>query len=328
MDFVVLIGIIEGAVGVGAVYSMITDKPSATKSALFTNMHRKATSLAVVRAPDGSAENKDPAKLRSTMVDSPVLVLLRQMVLTAAPWPYVLFTPPSMGKTAAARTFMHISIPNLFPNAATRPKALMVTGSMGSEDASYFDHISETFDAGATPWFAPLIAALSRTPTEMEIGKKPSILILDDFDALGRNYVNINNMKKLCHDLATLRDVVGMQHEIHVVIMTQSEVVANKLCKINNWKKISPMPRAYIPPVGDFSKIPLPNPDWTGVPWTGEIIERMVRKRFAPNELQGVVWVDLCQDGANPGSVLKAVKERTFLGAHQTLALGATDELA
>lgn len=99
-------------------------------------------------------------------------------------------------------------------------------------------------------------------------------------------------------------------------------------CKINNWKKIAPMPRAYIPPVGDFSKILLPNPDWTGVPWTREIIERMVRKRFAPNELQGVVWVDLCEDGANPGSVLKAVKERIFRGALQTLAVGATDELA
>lgn len=302
-----VIGAIEATVGIGQVYALVAPT-GAQKSALFTNMDKKAKALAIIRAPEGNAMRKDPDAIRARMVDSPLLRCLREMILGEQAWPYVFYAPPSSGKTSAARAFMHFYIPHLFPDPVTRPKALMLTGTMALEASSYFHHVSDTFIAGSTSWFAPLVAALSRTKEEIASRRHPSVLILDDFDVAGKDNVNITNMKKFCHDLAALRDLEhGEQYEIYVVIITQSRDVANKLCRINNWQKIAPMPRTYNPPVGNVSKSELPDPDWTELPWTSDQLQKMVEKRFTEEELSGVEWETLCIHGEIPGTVLRQV---------------------
>lgn len=123
----------------------------------------------------------------------------------------------------------------LHPALVPRPKALMLTGSIALESRSYFNHTSDTFKAGSTAWFASPVAALSRTEQDVDSGKSPSVLILDDFDAEGSDNGNITNMQKLCHDLARLRDLPGERYDIFIVVITQSRDVANKSYRINNW---------------------------------------------------------------------------------------------
>lgn len=310
-EFELILGSIEATVGAGQVYSMVAPN-GAQGSQLFTDMHRKANSTAIVRAPDGDVMPKDSGSIERTFVNSPLLHCLQEMVVRAAPWPYVFYAKPSSGKTSAGRAFMHWYIPKKFADPKTRPKSLMLTGTMALETSSYFHHMSVTFKAGTTPWFAPLVAALGRTKEEIESGRHPSVLILDDFDVAGQDDVNITNMKKFCHDLATLRDREdGEQYSFYVVIMTQSPDVANKLCRINNWQKIAPMPGTYTPlKKEELEKSKLPNPSWTELPWKSEQLKKMVKKRFTDDELARVDWETLCEDGEIPGSVLREVQAK------------------
>ena len=280
---------IEALLGAGQVYALVTPDGRA-KSELFTELRRRASSVTILRAPEGEPENKDPDGIKLRMVDSPLLVCLRQMVLGMAPWPYVFYAPPSSGKTSAARAFMQVSIPNLFPDLKERPKALMLTGAMELDTRRYFDHISSTFKSGKTPWFSSLIAALSLTKEEIESGKSASILILDDFDTEGDGNVNITNMKKFCHDLARLRDENEEQYEIFVVVITQSKEVANKLCKINNWQKIASTPGSYNPPTRAVHESSPLDPDWMGLPCTDDQLKKMVNKHFKAAELAGTFY--------------------------------------
>ena len=68
-----------------------------------------------------------------------------------------------------------------------RPNALMLTVPMELGTHTYFNHSSDTFGKGSMPWFSSLVAALSRTEEEMDAGKEPSLLILDDFDSEGKD---------------------------------------------------------------------------------------------------------------------------------------------
>ena len=268
-----------------------------------------------MHAPEGRAMPKDGDKIKQSLVGSPLLVCLKKMLLGEAAHPYVFYAPPSSGKTAAARAFMHVSIPGekLVLDPAKRPKALMLTGTMANESGWYFEHIGITFESGTTPWFGPLIAALSQTEQEVEAGRKPSVLILDDFEVLGPENINITNMRKLCHDLAMLREYDENKYEMFIVVITQSKEVANELCRINNWKKISLMPGSFVPPIlscTENAQTPLPDPDWTGLPWERQQLENMVVKRFKPDELNGIDWRPLCGDGQNPGEIIKEIKGR------------------
>jgi hypothetical protein len=170
--------------------------------------------------------------------------------------------------------------------------------------------MSAGFKAGSTPWFASLVGALSRSPQEIAAGKTPSILILDDFDVCGPDDINIKNMKHFCHDLHRLQDVDMDRLEMYIIILTQSREVGDKLCRINNWKKIGPMPGCYVERPPEKQKRDadvLPNPEWTLMPWSREGILVLVRKRFTEAELKDI-QLDFIQHGANPLRVIKFIK--------------------
>ena len=195
-----IVGDVETLIGAGQVYASVAPN-GASKSSLFTDMRKKAEALAIMRVSEKDVEPKDPKNLVHTMVASPLIFCSQRMLVREAAWPYVFYAPPSSGKTSAARGFMHVSIPSLYKDEKKRPNALMLSGSMKPGTNTYFDHIGSAFDAGNTPWFSSLVAALTRTEEEMRDGKEPSILILDDFDLEGEDNVNITNMKQFCHDL-------------------------------------------------------------------------------------------------------------------------------
>jgi len=300
---------IEAVVGVGQIYSAISTSLSGSsspnKSALLSKIKELAENQSILLS-DGEEEIVDVEKEKKIMVESPVLLGLRRAVVLNVPAPYVLYAPPSNGKTTAARAFLKFSLRRLFPGEKM-PRAVMLSGLV--DRPTYFDHIAVSLNAGTTPWFSSLLMALSRSPAELEANKAPSILILDNFDDVGPDNANIKNMRHFCHDLHRLNDRDGRSKELFVFIITQSKTVANALCKINNWKKIRPMPGSYagLPPE-ESTADELPDPNWTMMPWSAKELRRLVEKRFSDSELDSIS-LDFITDGANPADVMATVRE-------------------
>jgi hypothetical protein len=69
----------------------------------------------------------------------------------------------------------------------------------------------------------------------------------------------------------------------------------SELCKINNWKKIGPMPRSYAEvPLEEGSAEVLKNPIWTLMPWSKEEMQALMHRRFSKKDLAGVDldWIE------------------------------------
>jgi hypothetical protein len=136
------------------------------------------------------------------------------------------------------------------------------------------------------------------------------VLILDDFDKCGHDNVNITNMKSFCHDLYRLQDEASGTFDIFVVILTQSRDVANELCRINNWKKITPMPGSYVEiPPEERDAATLPDPNWTLMPWSEQELLYLVAKRFTTADLVGIN-LDWIQTGQIVFRVLSISRSR------------------
>jgi hypothetical protein len=162
---------------------------------------------------------KNAADQKDTIVRSPILRCLAGIFTKPeAEAAYVLFAPPSIGKTTAATALLRFSLQAY--NRQERPRALMVSGPV--DDATYFQHMTRAFEASDTPWFDSLLGALSISPGGP--GRKSSLLILDDFDEEGPGEINVIFMMHFCKEL------YEAQHQnesirIHVVILTQKQEV-------------------------------------------------------------------------------------------------------
>lgn len=80
-----------------------------------------------------------------------------------------------------------------------------------------------------------------------------------------------------------------------VVVLTQQEDVANQLCRLNNWKKVVPMPGAYEPPAGnsDGREQKCPDLDWNHMLWSHQQLLQLVKSH-----------------GVNPTTVIRYLKEK------------------
>jgi len=170
---------------------------------------------------------------------------------------------------------------------------------------TYFDHISEVFGSGTTPWLSSLLVALQRSGDEKDKDRLPSVLIMDDFDSAGEDDVNITYMRHLSKDL----DDCFWRHEksrCYLIILTQDREVANKLCRINNWKKIAPLPGSYVDiEIDERTAEKLPDPTWTLMPWSSEEMTAFVEKCFPKIDLSCLSFP--ITDGMNPTAVHRAV---------------------
>jgi hypothetical protein len=139
----------------------------------------------------------------------------------------VLYAPPSVEKTTAATALLSFSLQRF--DASRRPRAaLMVSGPVIA--AMYFQHMTRAFEASDTPWFDSLLGALSTSPLE-ELGRKSSLLILDDFDEAGPGKITITFRLHLCKALYDAQKK-NKSIRIYAVILTKKMEIANKLCRI------------------------------------------------------------------------------------------------
>jgi hypothetical protein len=212
----------------------------------------------------------------------------------------VLYAPPSVEKTTAATALLSFSLQRF--DASRRPRAaLMVSGPV--IDATYFQHMTRAFEASDTPWFDSLLGALSTSPLE-ELGRKSSLLILDDFDEEGPGEINITFMLQFCKALYDAQKK-NKSIRIHVVILTQKLEIANKLCQINNWKKIAPLPGSFVPISDEIRKEEvLPDPVWTLMNWEADELRLLVQRHY--EEDIDLSWII---DGMNPTVVMRRYRE-------------------
>ena len=187
-------------------------------------------------------------------------------------------------------------------NEQERPRALMVSGP--ADEETYFQHMARLFEAGDTPWFESLLGALSTSPSEPD--RQSSILILDDFDDEGPGGINVKFMRHFCKELYEAQHQ-NEQMRIRIVILTQKKDIANKLCRINNWEKIAPMPGSFQPlPEEKMNEEQLPDPDWTLLPWKAEELKSLVKRYFGEDlEENCFSWI---KDGMNPTQTLRKVR--------------------
>lgn len=86
-----------------------------------------------------------------------------------------------------------------------------------------------------------------------------------------------------------------------------AEALADELCRINNWKKITPMSGAHVPPPSLVGK-DLPDLDWTEMPWKRDKLVLLVQRHFQGQEFgeEELAWII---DNMNPTEVLRACKK-------------------
>jgi ABC-type uncharacterized transport system ATPase subunit len=65
-------------------------------------------------------------------------------------------------------------------------------------------------------------------------GREPSLLVLDGFNSLGTDIVNVSFIKQLY-------GVINGKKNLFVVAMMQNEDVANRLCSLNQGQRIAPL---------------------------------------------------------------------------------------
>jgi hypothetical protein len=171
---------------------------------------------------------------------SPIVKAMQNLYTQPAPagMIYVMYAPPGQGTTFGARALLEHF--NAFPvegqQVDEHVKGFMITGHAVFDD----DYMSELCDClGATEvkgWMHALLLAM-----DGPAARQPSLLILDGFNSLGTNEVNLSFIQRL-HGLIT-KDM----DLFVVVLMTQNKNVATRLCSLNHGghSRIAPLPLCY-----------------------------------------------------------------------------------
>lgn len=143
------------------------------------------------------------------------------------PKTYILYAPPSLGKTTAAVSIFK----ELLPEEGV--KGIMITGR--SLKSNYFQHVAKELGVPySSDWVKCLLAALSPAPGS----KTVPVLVLDEFNASGNDDLNIQLMD------AFMRMVYGRR--LICLVITQDRDVAKKLALLNGYQKIAPLPAALV----------------------------------------------------------------------------------
>ena len=195
-------------------------------------------------------------------VQSPIVDGLINLYSESYPAPqgvvYVMYAPAGQGKTFGARSVLEHFY--AFQGEGDKcVKGFMLTGQNPNND--YVSQLSAHLGATAVKgWVHALLLAMDE-PENLE----PSLLILDGFNSLGEDNVNLNFVK-------TLYGLMNAKKNMIIVISTQEEVVANKLCSLNGGQRIAPLPGAF---TGEET-----SPKWNGMQWSRDLLIEAVRYEF------------------------------------------------
>lgn len=191
---------------------------------------------------------------------------------------YVLYDKAGQGKTEAGRALLH----NFYEfGKDEHVKGFMVTGQM--IDTDYTSVLAKKIGAtGVEGWIHALLLAMDRP-----LNEQPSILILDSFNSVGTDKVNL-------HFIKSLYGLMNGKKNMFVVVVTQNKEVANALCGLNGGQRIAPIPGCYN---GDDKT----SPTWKEEPWDRERLIEAVRYEFNGEKSFGdECTFDFIVDGMTP----------------------------
>jgi hypothetical protein len=220
-------------------------------------------------------------------VQSPIIDALVNLYSQPAPRGviYVMYAPAGQGKTFGARSLLRYFYE--FPGEGQQNEnvmGLMLTGQDLDDD--YMTQLSTHLGATAVNgWIHALLLAMDE-PENLE----PSLLILDGFNSLGEGNVNERFIKRLY-------GLMNAQKNMIVVVSTQEETVANKLCSLNGGQRIAPLPGTY---TGEET-----SPKWNGMKWSRDLLIKAVRYKF-PEKFPMNHEFDFIVDDMTPLQAIKA----------------------
>ena len=136
---------------------------------------------------------------------------------------HVVYAPSSVGKTTACRAIME------FEAKGKNIQALTITGAQ--KDLPNNAHLAMVLKAEKEEdILVDLMNGMRSLPP-----KPASILILDELNDAG-----VENCNILLVD-ALMRFIYEQRQRIHLIAVTQNPIVADELCRLNQWQKIAPL---------------------------------------------------------------------------------------
>jgi hypothetical protein len=256
--------LVSGASNVAGITKQAFDQ-LVVRDASLGNVYKKVRELMDRRAilcdsdgfvrPRGETDQTEP--VRSPIVDG-IINLYSQSDPAPQGVIYVMYAPAGQGKTFGARSILE----NFYAFQGEGDKCVkgfMLTGQ--ALDKDYMSQLSAHLGATAVKgWVHALLLAMD-APENLE----PSLLILDGFNSLGEDNVNEDFIK-------TLYGLMDAEKNMIVVISTQEESVANKLCSLNGGQRIAPLPGTY---TGEEA-----SPKWNGMKWSRDLLIEAVRYKY------------------------------------------------
>lgn len=215
-------------------------------------------------------------------VESPIVLALEDLYTSPQPdgRTYVLYAPPTQGKTCGARYFLQDHLPR-FKDSKGRPttdtQGIMITGP-GAQTENYFAYMAKILGVGdCKGWMYSLIAALMPDPRNPN--RLSSILLLDNFNTASQD--NRYFLEALI--------AASVRCGFYTVVITQEKEFANTMSAMNKGMKIAPLPGA----VGEGSTYS--DPKWNDLVWEKSLLCDMVDLLY-PGEFEsdtksGYTWI-------------------------------------
>lgn len=202
-----------------------------------------------------------------------------------------MYAPPGQGKSFGARAFLK----NYYQFEEDEFVKGFMIGGDGIADNNYMSSLGNALGVtdAVEGWIHALLLAMDEP-----IGCQPSILILDDFNSLGKEDVNRAFMKKLYGALAAKKNM-------YVVLMVSDKSLATDICTFNNGQRVRPLPNSY---TGEPT-----SPIWNDMKWKREELVGAVKFAYPKDFPEPVAnpKFDFVEDGMTPLQAILAGQEKT-----------------
>lgn len=199
---------------------------------------------------------------------------------------YVLYDKRGNGKSHAGRALLRDYFE--FHSDNDTLKGIMFTGDMMKDNIP--DGLCGMLEATSIGgWIHVLLLAMETPPEE-----RPSVLILDSFNSVGKEDANVKFIQ-------ALYTAMNAEKNIFVVVLTQEKQVAQALLDCNGGARVLPLPGCF---TGESQ-----SPDWNETKWTVDQLVELVhykdKDKYNDEEIRQFV-----HEGMTPLDVVKVVNSR------------------
>lgn len=261
-------------------FSVVNSKPPTSQ--LEQRLRKLAENRTVLGAPCDFGEKR----IYSAIVERLIQTYVSEKRGAGPGRIYVLYAPPSSGKTIGAIYFFENVLLQL------NTTGIMISGA----NQNYLFHMATVLGCDVTDpgWVHSLLAALMPGPASANTGHAP-LLLLDEFDVEGDGNVNILFMNIFKQQV--------LNKGFFCIIQTQNKSLANKLCRMDTGQKIAPLPSVLQIPWLGFG-----DPEWDIVMWDIIMLTKLIHLRY-PGRFteETITWIE---EGMTPTIAINEAEKR------------------